>query len=82
MAEIKRTTWDSLSEMRAQKLASFFPLLCYFPPSPYPSHLKMFPPAPTQLSTTPTTQRLSFQAPTAEAPSTEPKTSIQSHWFG
>ncbi|ELR50823.1 hypothetical protein M91_07947 [Bos mutus] len=38
--------------------------------------------SPTQLSTTPTTQRLSFQAPTAEAPSTEPKTSIQSHWFG
>lgn len=36
MAEIKRTTWDSLSEMRAQKLAFFFPLLCHSPHSPTP----------------------------------------------
>lgn len=81
MAEIKRTTWDSLSEMRAQKLASFFPLLCYFPPSPYPPTSK----CPPSLHLTPANnnpKRPSFQAPTAKAPSTEPKTSIQSHWFG
>lgn len=41
MAEIKRTTWDSLSEVRAQKLASFPPFIVLFSSFPHPSCLKM-----------------------------------------
>ena len=68
MAEIKRTTWDSLSEMRAQKLASFFPLLCYFPSSPYPSHLKMFTPSPHSTPTHPNNPKTLFSSSHCRGP--------------
>lgn len=43
-----------------------------------PRSLSLVPPPPFLLKA----QRPSFQALSAEAPSTEPKASIQSHWFG
>lgn len=67
MAGIKRTTWDSLSEMRAQKLASFFPLLCYSPPSPTPS-ISECSPAPTQQPKDPL-----FKLPLSRPPQRSPR---------